>query len=603
MLYYFECLLFFIVSVVFVFLLGTALFYNKNKNESARIVYGYIIHEFLIAIIGIPVQLLKLPYIIFYLYVIVLDVVLLIFSIYRIKKYNIKLLSDKPLNVIKNNWFIILVLALLMLMSVAYIGNYWMGNMQDDGYYVNKVAILPFSNQPFTTVPATGYNVNGMLSYDLMTGELESSVYANILHIDVSVYLRLFLSAFRLFIYLNIVLAFINKVFEKKKFKFDKSLLQYILLIILVFNLPMDYLISTNLFKFQDSWQFNSAMYYGSMVIRTIGFYVLLYPFIDKEKITIKDGIIYGMISTVMVTKSAVSLPVVIIVGISYLVSHYMIEGNKKQRIIIIMMMMFLLFISLLLKNDIDMDKHILSVYGWHFHSIAFWIATLGFISGFFIKSKTINKINITLIIAILIMVLEPFNNIVATSSIYTFVAARMQAMILYVIIVLGFSYLSFYIFKYIRKTITIKTIYIVLMIGLSYTFITSYETKYQSLIKSYKIIRMNKRFIPNSTIELGKKLEKLRNKEKKELNVITPEWVNANEYEHSLAILLRIYAPHVRVITAVERYEGSGVYKTYDRNEINKYVKFVLYPNNKTFNMFKNSIEKYPANCIVYQI
>ena len=66
MLYYFECLLFFIISIVFMYVLGSAI--NSKKTDfSNRLVSGFIIYYFFVAIVGVPIQVLRLPYVIFYI--------------------------------------------------------------------------------------------------------------------------------------------------------------------------------------------------------------------------------------------------------------------------------------------------------------------------------------------------------------------------------------------------------------------------------------------------------------------------------------------------------------------------------------------------------
>ena len=601
MVYYFECFIFFIISTVIMYLFGTALFYNKDDNVSARLVYGFIIHEFLIAIAGLPIQVLKLPYIIFYVYVILLDAGILFFSIYRIRKNKISLLPENKIEIIKNNWFVIIILCILMFMSLSYVSNYWMGNMQDDGYYLNKTATIPYIQDSFSTNPSTGYEM-GFSTYTLMTGELESSVYANILHMDASIYLRLFLSAFRFFIYLNIILAFISKIYKDGKFKFDKSLLQYCLLIVLLFDFPMNFLIKTKLLRLQDSWQFNSAMYYGSMLIRTTGLFALIYPFIDKEEIKIKDVFIYFIISIVMLTKSIVALPAVILIGMSYLMAHYLLEGNKKQKIIVLLLILVIIIVSLILKDINYFDKHIINIFKWHLTSIPFLLATVGFVSGFFLKSKTVNKINLSIIILLLTMIIDPLNNILSTVSVHLFVAARTQTMFMYIIMILGFSYLCINLFSIVKrnKNIIFIIVNLFLVILVLFCFVLAYENEYNDKIeRSYKIIRMNKHFMPNSTIRLGQKLEKLSKEENININLMVPLWSIVDGYQHSLAVLLRTYAPNVNVLTAVVRY-GGGQYKGFNSDDYNTYMKFILKPNKKTYEKFKDLIERYPTNCIV---
>ena len=487
-------------------------------------------------------------------------------------------------------------------MSIAYIEYYWMGNCQDDGFYVNKISTLSYIKNSFIINPATGIINNDFSTYNLLSGELLSSVYVNILHIDGAIYTRLFLSAFNYFLLLNVLVAISNKIYDKSNWKFNKYYLQFVSVIILLFVFSSDFLVYNHLLRVTDSWQFTSAMYYGSSVVKTMGLLLLTLPFLDKDKLKFSDFLIYGVVATVLFCKSAIALPIVVLFGFSYLMSHLIVKHNKKHIIICAGILFILLIISIFLKDSNKIDSYVIEYIIWNIKTVPFIVCIMGFILGFFLKIKEIYKLNIAIVIFLIMIILNPLNNIFSTLSVYLFVAARSLTLLIYTIYMVSSLYIGIFIFKVVKKKYIVVIIYMILVVLFFIGSIKSFEDKYGSIIDAYRILKTNSHFMPNSTVKLGEKLEKLSKKSRKKINALFPEWYRINGYEHSLSILIRIYAPHINSISALGRYPTSNKkYKKYSVKEAKIYNEFHFDPDDKKFDNLKKVLNTYSINCVVF--
>ena len=131
--------LFFLFFIFFLYIIGTANV-SKSKCFAYRILIGYLIYELFVAIVGIPIQLLDIPWLYFMYYLILLALGLMFYSLYRIKKYKIHLFEEGVVVFFKNHWIIILVVIILILLMLTNVDLLWANNHLDDGFYVTKIA-------------------------------------------------------------------------------------------------------------------------------------------------------------------------------------------------------------------------------------------------------------------------------------------------------------------------------------------------------------------------------------------------------------------------------------------------------------------------------
>ena len=70
------------------------------------------------------------------------------FSVYRIYTKKIRLFNGDLYDFVKKYWFLFFLASILVLISTVKIGWYWMNNCLDDGYYLNRIATLPYIDHP-----------------------------------------------------------------------------------------------------------------------------------------------------------------------------------------------------------------------------------------------------------------------------------------------------------------------------------------------------------------------------------------------------------------------------------------------------------------------
>ena len=303
-----------IFQTFFMYTLGSAILKNK-KNASHRFVVGFLYYSFFIAIFGIIIQLLKMKYMYFFILFILIYIISIFFIIYRYQKYNLKLFPKKIKIFIKENIFVLILSILLIAISLTYINYYWEANFLDDGYYLVKAATMSISENPFELEPATGLKISNLFTYALNTWELEASTYIKILNIDPSIYLRFVLALFNYFLLINVIVAFSKEVFKDK---INKYIYQFIPCILLLFSFSSYFLASNHIINAQDIWHFNSAMYYGSSIVKTMSIFIILLPLINIKKIDLNIILKLIMISVVLVSKSTVAIPIIFTTNISF---------------------------------------------------------------------------------------------------------------------------------------------------------------------------------------------------------------------------------------------------------------------------------------------
>lgn len=594
-------MIFYIVFILFLYFVGSSIL--KNDSEPYRFLTGYLIYSVLIGVGGIIIQQLNTSWNIFFGYFILVVIILLIFSFYRIKKENIKLFPLSLKKFLKNYWFLFAISLILIVISLSYQDWIWLNNCLDDGQYLNKMATLPYIDNPFTIAPATGLlGSSNIFRLDVFTtGELENSVYMFLTQVTPSIFARIFMSGFNYFLLVNCIFVFAEKIIKSCNINYNKSTIQYISCIVILFIFNWDFLNQSGIIMVQDSWQFNTAMYYGSSIVRTMGIMLIIIHFIDKEKIGLKDVLIVLLISIALTSKSIIALPVIFTSGVAYLLSTYIIS-EKKYRFIAIMVTFILIVIGTILGNTEKISSVILTQISYNIDNWFLVLAVIILLVSFSFKSKVVTKCNLTILIIGILIIFDPINNIFEKLSVYDFVAARNLTTLIYTMIIM----VSIYIYILLNKLEFMKN-KLVLMYSLSTILLIigalgSAHIYEGSILSSYKTVWQNKAIIPSSTIELGSKLTTLANQRNKAINVIMPEGVMADGDMHSVAIIIRTFAPQIRSISAIGRFGTceTGAFADYNADEQRIFDNFLVNSNTDTADELEKMLLRYPINCIV---
>ena len=154
----------YIIGFIFVIALSL-LFYsigavstNKNKSDGYKLMIGYLIYSFFIGAFGMIVQLFNIPWKI-YLYIVILTLIgTTLYVVYQIKFRKKKIFDNGIKEYFKNNYFLFVVTILLMIVFLFSYNALWFNNHLDDGYYLTKIADLPYVSNPYTFNYSTGFS-------------------------------------------------------------------------------------------------------------------------------------------------------------------------------------------------------------------------------------------------------------------------------------------------------------------------------------------------------------------------------------------------------------------------------------------------------------
>ena len=587
-----------IFFILFYYLLGSAVLKSQD-SFSKSLIYGYIVFSFFSAVFLIPIQLLHLSWELANFTVIFLWVLGIVFIIYRIKNKQIIFKRSLFKQFLKNNYFSFVISLLLIGIFLLQFDLIWINNHLDDGYYLVKIATLPYLEEPFSTSYASGIVTSSTQfdTYLFSSYELEQSIYVSWFHIDPVIYCRIFLSYFNYFLVANTVSLFAEIMFCKTEL-LKKKHFQYFSIILIFFSFEYLILQKTGLFVVQDSWQFSSAMWYGSSIGRMMGLMWILILFANISKITIKEIVVALAISVVLISKSAVSLPVIFVGGLSFLLVFFL-TGNKTDKLIGTILLIFIILCGLFLPDSEVRNSLIVNNFLKNKYSIVligsflllFWALFK------FRKQKPILRSILVLFVSTLFIVIPEINDGFEFISQFDFVACRFQATLFYTIVISGFIFFLVFIKIYLSRLY-----WLAVSISLCLAFVGSVLTTvpvYGNPLNTIKIMLDNPNIMPQSTIHLSKELNEIP----QEVNVLCPDWINVDNHRHSLAVMLRTYAPKIKIISAIPRYSvpSSEKYSTFNQDQQNVYTGFISNPNMLSYEALQSVIQEYDINCLIF--
>lgn len=577
---------------IFMFqLLGVCLTKNK-KSDSYSFVVGYIVYSFFVAIIGVPLQLLNLSWSVFFIYMILLILGILFYISYSFKKKIVFITKRRLIDYIKNNWFLYIGAFIILIFALGHIDYIWANNLTDDGFYINKIATLPYIDNPFRTDPVTGFIENSFNSYFFNTFELEASFYLYISGLSATLYTRFFLALLNYFILLNAIRAFIYQIFNRDTDNVTEYLLQFIVVpvfLLVVMNASL-------LFTSDANWTITSAAYYGSSLVRVGCPFICLLPLINERNLNIKKVIFTALVCIVMVSKSTIAIPTLFVLAISYV----LLISKKWQ---FLSTLFFIITLGLIFPSFTNNEIFIQGVFLKNISSISiiFCFIVCLFFSH---KNKSYMYLLFMIIISFLLMLIPEINDIFENLSIYSFVADRTLYSILIWLQVTAFCSLSIIIFQKINK----KKLIILSEIGLIiFSFLISSYNRIDkvSLFDSMRIYKQNINLVPNNTMQLGYELEKYYEETGINPVMVMTAGLVLNERDHFPAAIIRSFSPHTISVVGALRTQAEYINKESKFNEFNLddltiINEFMNDPNENTLQALNLLNEEYPINCIV---
>ncbi len=611
---YLLCFCFWGLFTILLYGFGNVL--SPKKNHSYKLVMGYIVYSFFVALGGIPLQLLNAPWIVFAVYMGLVWILILSVIIWRQVKGGIKIYEFHFKEYISENWMLYVISAVMIAMLFFYYAGFWLGDHQDDGYYINRVANLPYMTLGGNFNFAVGVENSGFNSYIINTWEAEASVYVKLLGVAPTLFLRIFQSAFYYFFVANLFKAVGDAFFEKIEVKQGKYFSQFVPVFFPLICTYFQYAKHCHLLDMRDNFFTETGMFLGATLVRLcgLGFFLLWYLENDREN---NDHALFkmllgsGVIAVVLMSKSTIALPLIVMAGVSlgaiWTVEHY----SKQGRMIVLGCGICYLLLGIVLPNNATVQE---DVWGNAINSLTSYgvipFVILFVLSFFVLENIWVYKINLMILIMAFLVLVPQCNDVFEKCSIYGFVGGRAWTAIIYLLMIVNMVYFFAMLLKIKLQRIAVSGIAGVLFLALTgqmfYAFtleggnlVTEDLVQGTDLAACFSVFMENTKAVPNSTMYLGEALEDLASEEGKTIRVIMPKFVVLNDAFHCLSVSVRAFAPDIISLSANERFRVNNdeTISTYFQGN---YDAFVAEPNKENIRAFKEEIEGRSVDCIV---
>lgn len=605
---YLANIIFWVIFVFMLYAFGNAM-RPCNEGQSVKFIAGYMGYSFFVAIGGIVVQLLNLKWIFFAGYMTVLIGAIGIVIVLTKRKRG-KLFSCSLKEYIIENWFVFLLTGILCFMLLFYFRSFWYGNHLDDGYYITKVAVIAHDGGNYKNNISVGMGKWTGITYLINTWELEASFFVTILKVSPTFFLRFFQSGFHYFVFLNCALAFGEKIVIATEKRINRATLQYVLGTFLIFFVYYVYMQDTQIFFLRDMFQLNTAMFYGSSIAKLIVIMCLLIFWIQEDVINLKIMMGVACISIIMISKTTIVLPILFIVITSSSIT-WLIQ-NKEKRWVGILITILYIIVGIIISGNDGIQSEVYKYVKLILKSPVMWVCIVVFILSFTLKVKIVYRINSIMMLSGLMIVIPQINDVFELCAVYEFVGGRAWSIWVYTFVIINAYYL-YVLLKKICRDRNIIILYSFITIGMTMLlvygfavdgaelFVTDQMPAKTNLSKDIKVLLNNRKFMPNATIELGQELEETTKRTSETLYVLSPEFVGVDQAVHTLCTQLRIVAPDVVSVSAIERYPVDETSELYGYDQ-SKFDKFVANPDEQTSLQLEKEIIKYNINCIVTQ-
>lgn len=605
---YVVTVVFFVLFGLFYLLVGTTYYKDVRKLESTRVITGFLIHTFLLAVCGVIVQIFNLPWLLFFLISIFWTLFCLFYGVYTVKKNKYEFFNDGILNFFRRYWFFIVLICIFAMTLICSAERLWSDNCTDDAYYFVKIASIPYNN--FINNVETGIPNSAMFTYNLNTWELEASVYLYVLHVLPSVYVRFGMAIFNFTLILCGLHSLIGKINEKFKFNQNEVSYQYYCFLVI----PIFYSINTLSQSFvsldlEDTWKNTSAMYYGSTLVRLLLPLILFNYFLSIDDIKLKDFFVAILISVVFVSRSTVAIPFILIMGISVLLT--LLIKNRKYLFTGLIVAVVLIATFLVSNNSILAGVTKNRVIDNITSPLTIVMILVFLIINLIKKDFRYLYVLFPIIVSYCLVFFEPINNIFEKASNYDFVIGRVLYSFYFVFYILLMAYILMNIKK--PSNSILKTAIVTCIVIICTTSVLFTQYIYGDVVavnvgavrgglglkKSTLVIKNNLAITPDSTVNVGKSIHSLELKTNKRLKVITTfDWQNIDGYANYPALTYKAYAYNIYNYSALFRLGGDNtIYSWKDHSSI---CNFANNPSDNTYYSAKKILDKLKFDCIV---
>ena len=599
---YIKSILYLIFFIVMLTTLGKKV--SHTQRFTLNLFYGYLIYSLIQMIGGVLVQWYKIDYLVYKVYMI-LFMLVCCYLIYkdlkdRVDKENVKQLMKEHFA----NYYMLYVMAFGLLCMALLMTNYmWVGNHQDDGWYLMKIAQAPNLGNQYDINYATGFHSTLSITRIVNTFELDYAFWSDLLGIYPSVFCKATMAYFNYFLTLC---GFMELLYILKKEQKIPSVYMYFLLIIFVFALPSETLANHHLLTQQDGWHFSTAIWYGSGVVQSVGSLLLFVPLMNYHKFDFSSIMLFGGISLVLMSKASQALPLIVLSGVIYFI-HFAWEHINEKRLklgTMLGVLTFLIMIPGIIPSYGDVNTYMIHAFSTYFSSPLI-IGSIFILLLVMYKMRMQKRLILwggVLFAFHLLMFMPGCNHLFLNTAIYSFVAGRTVTTLGFMTVISAGIYLGILFSQYQMKEILIKWLYLGGTACVVLVFLISHQINL-GLTNSFLLLKENPRLVPESTIELSEALAEIANGS--ELTVLSESWVTCgHNHAHAMATSLRIESTDIKVISAVHRFgdmDDDVIYKDFDLEKQMIFEDFVKYNNNKKkIEKLRKLLKKYPVDIIV---
>lgn len=565
MLDYIKGILFVIVFLSFLGLLGKKI--KKSELFSENLIYGFVVYTCFQFAGGFLAQQFRLPWLYYQIYMVVMLIGLLIFSLYK----NVASINKAALmKHLKRYGILYLIAIAFVILAVLNIQYLWNANKVDSGYYLNKITMAPHIANFTDYNYAVGISAPGSIIRNINTFEIEGAFYSSTLGIEPTIYTTVFLAFINYTLLLHVIYWFYRTVVIKTE---HRKWLCMAIVPILFFGIYYELLVNYGILFQHDGWQFNTAMWFGSTFVRTSGFFILLTPLLHKDKITWKSAVFFILTCIALFSKASQVFPVAILVAGTYLFKTVVknLKIHKHHRY---MMGFVVLVVAILILLPIPHDLHsrvilVQDLLAENMNTVIMKLSVFTIAVSYIYGSSIIKKWNNYLLLIGLLMFMPRLNSLFVLSSLYDFVAGRIISLYIFTLMLTASLYIYLLLLTMIKSKKKIYMIYTgVALLCISVPIMSIHRNL--GIQNTLQILKNNPKLMPESTLRLGTKLEELQKQKGVQLHVLMPLWVVLNGTPHPVASMFRYDAFDVISVGSIPRFQEmqkDSIYQNYTQD------------------------------------
>lgn len=487
---YFLSIIYLLFIFTFSYVTGKTILVKLGFSSvylTRNIISGFLYLTLIQWVCGFSAQLFHLSWNIYYISLLVIYLVHIIFLI-KMGCITFSLNKDIITNHIKNFWFLYLLVAMFTLMSITSQFPYLELNY-DDAYYLGAIQQEIGVESLGRIDYFSGLPQDLDLARLLNTFHLQYAFWSVCFHIEPVAFAR-----FAAVIQNYLLIFFIYHMFLTG-IKGDEKNIQYSLALFSILLIPAGYLKTHGIISAYDDWQMNTAIWYGSSLVRLGALPVLLYfGKLCCDKLTIKSCIWCMILCVSFFSYSTIVFPIIIFVGVLfsfYKMWKFLLEQNihKSHIVFISILILFLCMIIVVpqllydrvpeLKDAMDSGlegyRGYANVYLQDSIIMKFMTPAL-ILLAFWKGNKKLKEATLIIILILTVLFIGIFDKFIILCSMnYNFVALRFTTSAQMMLLLL-FSYSLFHIIT--KKYIQVGTsLFLVIIVNVfNYTHLADYR-------------------------------------------------------------------------------------------------------------------------------